>query len=1122
MTGPESIPTPPESAAGPAATGNYAPSEDAAELVRLLDQYLADLQAGRAPDRDRLLAEHPQLAAQLEQCLSGIEFVHRTAQTADGTPVRLGDFRIVREIGRGGMGVVYEAEQVSLGRRVALKVLRLGAVTDPEAMQRFQREAETVARLHHTNIVPIFAVGCEQGVHYFAMQFIEGRSLAVVLEEAKAGLEPRELVHLGLQAAEALAHAHQRGVIHRDVKPSNLLLDGEGVLWLTDFGLAKRRDEVTLTVTGMLLGTPRYMSPEQAAATKHPVDHRTDVYSLGATLYELATGKPVFDADTPQALLQQIVTAEPVPPRQLRPKLARDLETILLTCLAKEPARRYQTAGALAGDLRAFLDDRPIKARRPTLLERSRRWLRANRRLATTVASTAVLTLVLLGLGLAWAAYGVTRDASCHLELHVNDRSASRQVPWMGEVFAPGTDEPLLPPFTVPTQAPVPLPVGQYRLRLLRPGWLSADYPLALREEVGSNQRFEIDFHEPSIPIPFFRPPESNRPVALKKNHQFDWPGRLDKDHLAFRRQHLWAKPVESVVGTFVLPAPEGGDVVVLSRDGEGACQRLEGKTGVPRWRKNLAEDTPLGRSWKLLLLPRRGLSECRLVEPAIDVDGDGTPDLIWTCWGTSTVLAMSGKTGDLLWCHTPLELAQAALDDRFPREGVTDCLVLPDVDGDGVPDLAAVAVVDRWTKQAWFWQALSGRTGKVLWRVSLPPVTGKTYPELRFGTTNGFVPSLVSLEGRAVLLGVADGQLFGVEARTGQPSWPGRALGLQTLQPPQFADLRGDGGTELLVLHQDSAGHLLLTALTVPEATVLWEREWPEVPVRLGLDWPLLADLDGDGRPEVIVRQALSHYGEEQLGVAVLDGATGRTRWQSWLGRAGRGSSEHGPPLRLLVGPDLDGDGRRELFVASVLHEPGLFKEESYFLYVDALGGADGRSLWWWRQRLGGARDSFSLRENPGRPLWWAVRTSGLPLLVVPCQGGQDRPTAYVLSTASGQLLHVIPQLGSARAADLDGDRRAELLVRTGESDPDIPGTLNPIRGDAPDDVRQAVEPVQPWPGGVIPDTVLEAPELKEDAPSRGPLPLIPGSKCSSRGTGTILGAHSIRQTSPRRMGPG
>lgn len=363
------------------------------ELVQILDAYLADLQAGVQPDRERLLAEHPQLAQPLRDCLEGIDFLNQQGSAA--APERLGDFRILREVGRGGMGVVYEAEQISLKRRVALKVLRYGG-SGPEAMQRFRREAETVAELHHTNIVPIFAIGCEGDVHYYAMQFIDGSSLAQLAEEAMESgnrIAPRDLAGWALQTSEALAHAHQRGVVHRDVKPSNLILDPGGRIWLTDFGLAKRADDVTLSVAGALLGTPRYMSPEQAEAMSRPVDHRTDIYSLGATLYELAVGGPIFDADSPHAVIAQILKAEPAAIRTLNPEFPRDLETIILKCLAKEPHKRYQTADELADDLRAFLDERPILARRTSWFERARRWSRRN---PLAAGLTAALIVALL------------------------------------------------------------------------------------------------------------------------------------------------------------------------------------------------------------------------------------------------------------------------------------------------------------------------------------------------------------------------------------------------------------------------------------------------------------------------------------------------------------------------------------------------------------------------------------------------------------------------------------------------------------------------------------------------------------------------------------------------------
>jgi serine/threonine protein kinase len=383
--------------------------DSAAALASILDRYMAELQAGRVPDRQLLCEAHPELASQLEACVAGLEFIHRATGPATETPATLGEFRIVRELGRGGMGVVYEAEQTSLRRKVALKVLRFGVVADEDAMNRFRREAETVARLHHTNIVPIFSVGCERGVHYYAMQYIEGRSLADVLSESQRTGNPisaDDVARWGLQAAEALTHAHQRGVIHRDIKPSNLLLDPDGVVWLTDFGLAKRTDDATMTVHGTLMGTPRYMSPEQAASLQQPVDRRTDLYSLGATLYELATGRPVFDSTVPHLVIAQILTEEPARPRQVRPSLPRDLETVILTCLAKEPPKRYQSAQSLASDLRAVLESRPIRARRVPPIERLVRYARQRRKTLRGAGLAAAATVLLMaGTLLGWRSY---------------------------------------------------------------------------------------------------------------------------------------------------------------------------------------------------------------------------------------------------------------------------------------------------------------------------------------------------------------------------------------------------------------------------------------------------------------------------------------------------------------------------------------------------------------------------------------------------------------------------------------------------------------------------------------------------------------------------------------------
>jgi tetratricopeptide (TPR) repeat protein len=347
------------------------------------------------------------------------------------------------------MGIVYEAMQISLGRRVALKVLPFASTLDARQLQRFKNEAQAAAGLHHTNIVPVFATGCERGVHYYAMQFIDGQTVAALIAGLRAGpttsplspadeptgpdvptppvaaastqpsaCEPaffRTVAVLGVQAAEALEHAHQLGVIHRDIKPANLLVENgaplapaghgdasEGVrLWITDFGLAHCQSQSGLTLTGDLVGTLRYMSPEQALAKRVVVDQRTDIYSLGVTLYELLTLEPAFRGSDRQELLRQIAFEEPRPPRRINKAIPVELETIVLKAMEKNPAERYGTAQELADDLERWLKDEPIRARRPSVVQRLQRWSRRHKPVVTGLAA-GLLTLLVVGVVLAF------------------------------------------------------------------------------------------------------------------------------------------------------------------------------------------------------------------------------------------------------------------------------------------------------------------------------------------------------------------------------------------------------------------------------------------------------------------------------------------------------------------------------------------------------------------------------------------------------------------------------------------------------------------------------------------------------------------------------------------------
>jgi serine/threonine protein kinase len=483
-------PEPPHVEAG---SSSAAPRPDDSRVIAALETYLESLRGGRPQLRSELLSNNADISDALSGCFSGLEFVEAAAaelalapvdpSSAQGEPAlppwsRLGDYHILREVGRGGMGIVYEAQQVSLGRLVALKVLPSAASIDPKQRQRFQIEAQAAAQLHHPHIVPIFGVGCDRGIHYYAMQFVDGMSLAAILRALRSGdgvtaawgepspstgpyeskepsspqpeiadgghLPPipdgagtgeppaapgpeggpgpdvqhqsgappsassvtgsgvhhdrafcRKVARLGVEAADALEHAHALGILHRDIKPANLLIDRAGAVWVTDFGLARFSGDSSLTGSGDVVGTLRYMSPEQALARRGVVDQRTDIYALGATLYEVLTLRPAFDGRDHQELLRQIAQDEPIPPRKLNPAVPRDLETIVLKAMAKSPSGRYATAQELSEDLQRFLNDDSIMGRRPGLLERTLRWARRRRELVATAAAILLVSMII-------------------------------------------------------------------------------------------------------------------------------------------------------------------------------------------------------------------------------------------------------------------------------------------------------------------------------------------------------------------------------------------------------------------------------------------------------------------------------------------------------------------------------------------------------------------------------------------------------------------------------------------------------------------------------------------------------------------------------------------------------
>ncbi len=468
-------------------------------LGQIADEFVEAFRQGKRRSVEEFARRYPEQADEIREMLPALVLMEKAKTADDGSGQRrqaaavaatleqLGDYQILREVGRGGMGVVYEAQQLSLGRHVAIKVLPAHALLDHRQLGRFQREARSAAKLHHTNIVPVFGVGEQDGLHYFVMQFIQGLGLDLVLDELRHLRRPRgkqaptqdevpgrptngtrdvsavdvarrllsgeftasggpqkdeggrrkdearqqdacdssfilhpsslsssatvrmpgqsepstlsetgsqywqSVARVGMQVADALAHAASQGVLHRDIKPSNLLLDDTGNVWVTDFGLAKAAsDGDDLTHTGDVVGTLRYMAPERFNGQG---DLRSDVYSLGLTLYELLALRPAFDAADRNKLVKQVMHDEPMRPRKLNPAVPRDLETVVLKAIARDPAHRYQTPAAMADDLKRFVEDRPVRARRISGAERLWRWCRRNPLPASLVAGIVLVFL---------------------------------------------------------------------------------------------------------------------------------------------------------------------------------------------------------------------------------------------------------------------------------------------------------------------------------------------------------------------------------------------------------------------------------------------------------------------------------------------------------------------------------------------------------------------------------------------------------------------------------------------------------------------------------------------------------------------------------------------------------
>jgi serine/threonine protein kinase/outer membrane protein assembly factor BamB len=1032
-------------------------------VAEILDQYVEDLQHGRACSREELLAKHADLKDSLVEYLDGLEMVTGLGIAKELVPRKLDDFEIVAPIGQGAMGTVYRANQLSLKRAVALKVLRYSAASQ-QASKRFEREAELVATLRHSNIVPIYATGEQDNSHYLAMQLIDGPSLSQWSAEPDADRNPVSIALWGVQIARALAHAHHKNVIHRDVKPSNLLKDGDHI-WLTDFGLARRYDDHRMSMTGAVLGTPNYMSPEQAAPSRQPIDFRTDIYSLGATLFELLTGRCVFLAETPHSVLGQVLSEEPPQLSEVLPDASADLETILMKCLEREPRSRYETAEQLADDLEAFANGRSIKARRPSWLERATRWKRQNNKAVSWATTAAVAVLTFLGMATAfWISWNNSITGTIKID--------SDEGPIVGRLIDANGE--MTPAFTIPTQQSMPIKEGEYTLQMWAGG------------KLGENQRIN---------------------VGAKQNTSIN---TVLSDEGVFPEQTVEGFPA-------ALHGQARDDLVFFSEEG---ISRIDGRTGEKLWiakvealnaaanKLNVEEEKDAKKDPRKL--PRNMLrlfswqntfneiyriysySDWRLpkvIESVSDIDDDGVNEVMIAFPTSTMVFLLDGSDGAVIWHHRSLPMLPADHKGLQRRLAVTlqPPLSIGDINDDGITDFAGIFSCDGGRDKFRWIEAISGKTGQQLWQMDLPQEwfdkTKFNAPELgmfSYSTNDTFHRHMRMTTGERkfrkgrAFRGQAKGEIrpwamIGVSENSGDGSNFEFLVScgdrLISINPTtgEAGSLNGGEPVELgffpalqprLIQSESGAniGLLLCDAVTltntnpkvapvtrfalhsVETGKQLWSRDTACDPGWLGVapDWPLIADVTGDSDPEILISddidlQSSNHRNISSVGsMQALDVKSGKPLWDT--NQTAKIRCQDQQIQNVLVGPDLDGDRKQDVYVVTPM------LDSKPWIFVDILRGDTGQRIKTVSAEVPVFENALNVGLDLETPFFLGdCGDLGAWLVVASKRVGSGQPkrqSTVVMSVIDGELAKIGSQLEYPMLIDGDGDGHKDLFL--------------------------------------------------------------------------------------------